>query len=221
MSFYGNNLRNDLTSLRELAELEAGGKNQHYERCFNEVGKEFPSGDSRLISHAQPHMECLIPKAYALKYWEIKHPKSAAPRELAEPSSTEGWQKLVAGLSADNDRLRSQIENANLAHVEIVDKLLTPSANSTFGAVCYLLAKFGQKDGENIFQTKGISDVHPIVNAISESIETLASDMSGADSPTRGFEQGSRRGAISEAIAAFTAQLNTNKANSKPKKRNK
>lgn len=106
MSLYGNSLRNDLISLNDLAYLEAGGQKQHYERCLNEVAKEFPSGDNRLIGFTQPHMESLISDSEALKYWNAKYKNIPAPSRIADPTTTENWKKLVEALKADNDRLR-------------------------------------------------------------------------------------------------------------------
>lgn len=114
MNLQGNSLRNDLISLEDLAGLEAGGKRSpQYMSCLNAVCREFPSGDVRLVSWAEPHTGSLIANSDALTYWEAKYPKHPAHPRIAQPSTPEGWQQLVTALKADNDRLRGQAEGVN------------------------------------------------------------------------------------------------------------
>lgn len=229
MSLYGSNLRIDLITLQELAGLEAGNKNSpHYLPCLMAVCNEFPSGDVRLVGWAEPHAASLIANSSALKYWDAKYPKHPAPARIAEPVTTEGWQKLVEGLKADNDRLRVVTEAANKLPENVEDKQLTNCDKVTFGAVCFLLAQFGIVDrvskgrkgevrgtviSEKLFQTPGLSPPTPVPSSISKAIGDLATEKTNVNYPDAGFVDSGRRKSISDAIAAFSSQIIKNKIN--------
>lgn len=217
MSLYDINIgpRVDLISLEDLAELEAGGKRSpQYTGCLNAVSKEFPSGDGRIVCRGEPRIASLIANSSALKYWEVKYPTLPVPPRIAEPTTTDGWRKLTEGLKADNQNLRTQLEELSKQKPLEKEGEPTTSVLVTFGAVCYLLAKYGVIGGDNgAFQTKGVEDLAPVTNKISSEIGSLASTLTNRDDESEdvGFKDSGRRAAIAEALAAFNRQIDKNK----------
>jgi hypothetical protein len=227
----GNGLRsrprNGLICLSELAGLLAGGITQ-YDNCLKALCDEFPAGDERLVWGGDPQSDANITNIDAIKYWSIALPDCKVPDRLIEPAEIEDLVTLVEALRDENSRLRGVAEEITKQFTgEVEENPLTNCDKVTFGAVCFLLAKYGIVNrvsegkngeskgtviGEKVFQTKGIEDIAPVPNYISSEIEVLAKDLTGLDDNyDKGFIDSGRRTSISKAMAAFLSQIDKNK----------
>lgn len=213
MSFYGSIFpRIDVISLDDLAVLLAGGRNHNHASHLNELLKAFPQDDSRIIYRGDPFQASKITHKEAVKYWRLKFPSASVPTVIAEPITIENLKKTNEGLEAENLNLRNQLGALSKQKPPETEEKPAACGWVTFGAVCYLLAKYGVINGEiNAFQTQGVTDLAPVPNKISSEIEALASELTKADNPDVGFKDSGRRKAIGEAMAAFNQQILKNK----------
>lgn len=206
-----NSRRVDVISLDDLAVLLADGRNKHYAGYIDGLLKYFPEGDNRFVSRGDPRTASEITHKEAVNYWKLKFPNVAVPPAIAEPATIENLKKTNEGLEAENLNLRSQLEALSKQKPPETEDEPAVSGWVTFGAVCYLLAKYGTVDGEKAFQTKGVVDLAPIANKISSEIFKLATELTNSNNPDKGFSESGRRTAIGEAMAAFLSKINENK----------
>lgn len=138
---------------------------------------------------------------------------------------SEDVSEEVAGLKAENQRLRAELATAKKSYEA---EVLKPTHHVTFGGVCFLLAKYGIINSKAAFNSPGFSSDRPKPNAsaISKAIKELASVMvdvkvSDAGGADKGFKDSERRqgisaacqefeGYISEAETVFTQAINEN-----------